>query len=393
MISRAHFILLLIALATVASMAGGVAIIANIPQALLPALSQYQATLPPYVAALPATVQPTPVTAAPTTVTTLPTIAPVLPTVATPLPTPVEVIPEATAKVNVAIQAGHWKSAELPDALAQLRGSTGAAGGGRTESQVTLDIAERTARLLRDKGLTVEVLPATVPTGYKADLFIALHADGSSTSGPRGYKVSTRWRSEVAAMDALLVQSIEHGYGGLTKLPQDSNITRAMRGYYAYSSYRGEEYRIGDTTPAAILEMGFMTNAQDRALMFNNPDLIARGVVTGMENFYARRAEGLQAQAEAEQQAASSTFGRSVVVLAPSATLRADGSADAAMMGRASFSDSFPLQQASGPRPQGGTFDPRQGTQGVTGVGWYKISIPNTTQEAFISRDLVVVQQ
>jgi hypothetical protein len=391
MTSRAHLLVLLIVVTTVASLAGGVAIIANTPQALLPALPQYQATLPSHVAALPSTAQPTPVTIGPTSVAMMPTPAPALPTVAPVQPT--SMISEEAPRVNVAIQAGHWKSAELPDALAQLRGSTGAAGGGRTEPQVTLDIAERTARLLRDKGLTVEVLPATVPTGYNADLFIALHADGSSTSRPRGYKVSTRWRSEVAAMDALLVQSIEQGYGTVTKLPQDSNITRAMRGYYAYSSYRGEEYRIGDTTPAAILEMGFMTNAQDRALMFNNPDLIARGVVAGIENFYARRAEGLQAQAQAEQRAAASAFGRSVVVLAPSTSLRADGSADAARLGSAGFADSFPLQQASGPRPQGGTFDPRQGTQSVTGVGWYKISIPETSQEAYISRDVVVVQQ
>src|SRR5262245_59391517 len=72
--------------------------------------------------------------------------------------------PAAAATVNVAIQAGHWKSNELPDALARLRTSTGAYGGGRSESQVTLDIAQRAARLLRAKGLTVEVLPATVPT-------------------------------------------------------------------------------------------------------------------------------------------------------------------------------------------------------------------------------------
>lgn len=295
-------------------------------------------------------------------------------------------------KVNVAIQAGHWKSNELPDALASLRGSTGAAGGGRTEPQVTLDMAQRVARILKDKGLTVEVLPATVPTGYAADLFISLHADGSSSTTPHGFKVSTRWRSEVAALDALLVQSIEDAYGAVTKMPQDPSITRNMRGYYAYSTFRSEEYRIGGTTPAAILEMGFMTNATDRAIMFNNPEMLANGVVAGVEKFYAQRDQGLRLQAEAEKMAATSAFGRSALIMSDTANVRAAASADSAKIGSATFGVSFPLNQPSNTHPSG-QFDPRQGTQIVTGAGWYKVSYPDFTGDAYVSRDVVVIQQ
>src|SRR5688572_24838429 len=71
----------------------------------------------------------------------------------------------AAPRVNVAIQAGHWKVNELPAPMSHLRGSTGTSGGGRTEAQLNLDIAQRVARLLRAEGLTVEILPATVPTG------------------------------------------------------------------------------------------------------------------------------------------------------------------------------------------------------------------------------------
>jgi hypothetical protein len=295
--------------------------------------------------------------------------------------------------VNVAIQAGHWKSAELPEPLARLRTSTGAVGGGRTEPQVTLDIAQRVARLLRSKGRTVEVLPATVPTGYEADLFISLHADGNASSQPRGYKVSTRWRSEVAALDATLVQSIEDGYGKVTGMPQDPSITRAMRGYYAYSTYRGEEYRLSGSTPAAILEMGFMTSAADRALMFNKPDVVARGVVAGIDNFYARRAEARRLQAEAERQAAAGPYDRSIVVLSDSANIRDGANTSARKLTSAVFGDSFVLLQPSGPRPSGAAPDPRHGTQLVSGSGWYKIGISGSASDAYISRDLVVVQQ
>lgn len=304
----------------------------------------------------------------------------------------------AAPKVNVAIQAGHWKAAELPEPLARLRTSTGANGGGRNEAQVTLDIAQRAATMLRSKGLTVEVLPATVPTGYKADLFISLHADGSASTQARGYKVSTRWRSEVAALDALLVQSIEAGYPKVTGMPQNGSITRAMRGYYAYSTYRGEEYRLGAETPAAILEMGFMSNAADRAVMFNKPDLVARGVVAGVENYYARRAEGQRLQAEAERQAAISPYGRSAFVLSNGVNIRDGASTSASKLASAGFGDSFPLLERSTVRPSnssgssGGSPGSR-GTQLASNSGWYKIAIPTSAVDAYITRDLVVVQE
>lgn len=301
-----------------------------------------------------------------------------------------------TPKVNVAIQAGHWKSNELPDALARLRTSTGAYGGGRNESQVTLDIAQRVASLLRSKGRTVEVLPATVPTGYEADLFVSLHADGNASSKPRGYKVSTRWRSDVAALDATLVQAIDDGYSKVTGMPQDPSVTRAMRGYYAYSTYRGEEYRLSDTTPAAILEMGFMSSPADRALMFNKPDVVARGVVAGIDNFYARRAEARRLQTSAERQAAASPYDRSIVILSDSVNIRSSASATSAKLASAEFGDSFMLMQPTGPRqaPAGSPPpDPRHGTQLAIGSGWYKIGIGAGAGDAYINRDLVVVQQ
>src|SRR5690242_9830588 len=136
---------------------------------------------------------------------------------AAPLAAPVPAAPH----VNVAIQVGHWKIAELPDVLARLRGSTGTSGGGRTEVSLNLDIAQRVAGLLRAEGRTVEILPATIPTGYEADLFVALHADGNSSGAARGYKVSTRWTSAVAALDATLVDSLDSAYGAVTGMPHD----------------------------------------------------------------------------------------------------------------------------------------------------------------------------
>ena len=185
---------------------------------------------------------------------------------------------------RVGLQIGHYKNNELPAALDDLRGSTGTAGGGRTEVDLNYDVANRVAKLLRAQGVTVDLLPATVPSGYSADAFIAIHADGSSSSGPRGYKISTRWSSSVAVQDGMLVDAITDAYRKATGLPEDGNVTRNMRGYYAYSPRR-LNWRTSNFTPGAIVEMGFMTNAADRAVMFNKTDAVAQGITNGVMDF------------------------------------------------------------------------------------------------------------
>ena len=195
----------------------------------------------------------------------------------TPVPTPVA----STSTYRVAIQVGHWKNDELPEQLSSLEGNTGATGGGRREVDINFDVANRIAKLLRDAGVAVEVLPATVPTGYTADAFVAIHADGNSSVGARGFKISTRWRSEVAAQDAMLVDLLTDEYRAATGLPEDSGVTRNMRGYYAYASFR-PNWRVSNYTPGAIVEMGFITNAADREVMFNRTDNVASGIARGI---------------------------------------------------------------------------------------------------------------
>jgi N-acetylmuramoyl-L-alanine amidase len=185
---------------------------------------------------------------------------------------------------KIGLQVGHYKSNELPDQLSRLADNTGTYGGGRSEVDLNMDIATRVAWLLRAAGMQVDVLPATVPSGYAADAFIAIHADGSSSSAARGFKISTRWSSKVAVQDARLVELLTDAYRAATALPEDSNVTRNMRGYYAYSPRR-PNYRVSNFTPGAIVEMGFMTNATDRKLMFNSPDKVATGIANGIKAF------------------------------------------------------------------------------------------------------------
>ena len=186
--------------------------------------------------------------------------------------------------LRVALQVGHYKNNEFPPQLANLSAHTGAAGGGRTELELNLMVADRVSRMLRAHGVLVDVLPATVPTWYTADAFVALHADGNASTSLRGFKISTRWRSEVAQQDGTLVQLLSDAYRSATKLPEDHLVSRNMRGYYAYAPWR-PNYRVSNFTPSAIVEMGFMTNAADREFMFNQTDKVSAGITAGILMF------------------------------------------------------------------------------------------------------------
>lgn len=150
------------------------------------------------------------------------------------------------------------------------------------EGQVNLDVARRVATILRSHGHDVDVLPTTVPASYLADVFLSLHADGSADPGMRGYKAAHGSRR--GPYEGRLVQAVTEEYGRATGLPVDPVVSRNMRGYYAFSWSRFKS-SVAPHTPAAILEMGFLSNAADRRLLLGDPDGVANGVANGVLRF------------------------------------------------------------------------------------------------------------
>ena len=188
---------------------------------------------------------------------------------------------------RVGIQAGHWKVEELPAELRRLRSSTGARYGRYREVDANLEIARRVVQYLQAAGVQVDLLPATVPRGYKADAFVSIHADGAYRPGVRGWKMSTPWRSSDASR--MLLDSLVRTYPMFTGLPEDRyGTTYNMRGYYAFSPHRFR-HAIDSTTPAIIIETGFVTVAEDREVLFGAPDTVARGIAAGIVRYLSRR--------------------------------------------------------------------------------------------------------
>lgn len=184
---------------------------------------------------------------------------------------------------RVGLQAGHWKNDELPEELKRLTGNTGATGGGKSEAEVNLAIAEHTKMLLEEKGIIVDILPTTVPIDYWADVFVSIHADGSLDTTKSGFKAAYP-RRDLTGNAKTLVKEIETAYQEVTQLPLDPNVTRNMTGYYAFGWWR-YDHAVHPMTTAAILETGFLTNFSDQQLLIKNPQKVASGLSRGIISY------------------------------------------------------------------------------------------------------------
>jgi N-acetylmuramoyl-L-alanine amidase len=187
---------------------------------------------------------------------------------------------------RVGLQVGHLFIDQLPEDQARLRGQTGASAGGYREVDINLAVVQRTAAILEANGVVVDVLPATVPRDYLADAFVAVHCDAplDGSSGPRGYKLARYRDSLIPERDDALIEAISDHYGRATRLPLDPNVSRAMTGYYAYNARRYETI-ISRQTPSTIIELGYLTNPIDRALLVGSQEIISRALADGILTF------------------------------------------------------------------------------------------------------------
>jgi len=189
--------------------------------------------------------------------------------------------PEVPPKVG--LQIGHLHSKELPEELKKLRNNGGASAGGYDEVEINKLIVERVAALLEDRGITVDILPATIPPNYWADIFLSIHADGSTNTTKSGFKIASPWQDLTGKSDNL-VRILERTYQKSTGLTIDRNVTRNMRGYYAFSWWK-YKHSIHPMTTAAIVETGFLTNWSNRQLLTKEPEKPARALAEGILSF------------------------------------------------------------------------------------------------------------
>lgn len=186
----------------------------------------------------------------------------------------------------VGVQIGHLDAHLHPEELATLRASTGGFGGGHFEVDVNRAVAEALAARLRERGVEVELLPATVPPGYRADLVVSLHADSSPAAHRRGYK-SAAFRPRRNRWDARLKELVDRAYLEGSTLPDDDrNVTSDMLEYYAFNPrFR---HSLARRTPAVIVEMGYLSHPLDLRLL-EHPERVAALLEDGIVAFLTER--------------------------------------------------------------------------------------------------------
>lgn len=189
-----------------------------------------------------------------------------------------------TGPRRIGIQVGHWQTDQVPAELgSRILLQTGTSWAGLNEVDLNMDIAERVRAQLIARGYVVDIIPTTVPLGYIADVFLALHMDSDGVGAKSGFKIAHSSRR--GPYEPELLSLLREEYGKLTGLEWDATgITRNMTGYYSFNWGR-YQHAAAPHTPAAILEMGFLSNRHDRDIVVNRADVVATAIVNGIQRF------------------------------------------------------------------------------------------------------------
>ena len=168
--------------------------------------------------------------------------------------------------------------------------NAGAEGNGLREQNITYRIGVELAELLEaDPDFEVRLSRPTAQTqlgnslnsslrarvqdanSWGADYFISLHTNASeiaSATGTEAFVYARQGRAYGLAQD--IVQSVTD----VTGLPDRGTFVRS--GLYVLRK---------TSMPAVLLELGFITNPGDAALMNENPGLFAQGIYQGIKNY------------------------------------------------------------------------------------------------------------
>ncbi len=185
--------------------------------------------------------------------------------------------------VRVGLQVGHLDATAQPEELASLRVSTGAHWDGVDEVDVNAAIVEELAGRLRDRGIVVDVLPATVPPRYRADLFLSIHVDANADEDRNGYK-SAHFVPVRNPHELVLKLKVDRAVlAGTPLADDDGNVTGNMFRYYAFNNRRFR-HAVHPRTPGLLVELGYLSNPADGRLL-EDPSLVVSAIERGVVEY------------------------------------------------------------------------------------------------------------
>lgn len=188
---------------------------------------------------------------------------------------------------RVGLQVGHENAQNHPDELASLRISTGGHWRGVDEVEINREVTVLLAAMLEAHGVVVDILPATIPPGYHADLVVAIHADSSPDPSRRGYK-SAHFDPPRNHLEPLLKARIDEAYFLASGLPDDHlNVSGSMFYYYAFNNARFA-HTVHPGAPAVIVELGYISHPDDLRFI-RSPERPAAALRNGIVSYLQER--------------------------------------------------------------------------------------------------------
>ena len=193
----------------------------------------------------------------------------------------------ARGPVRVGVQIGHENAAAHPEELANLRWNTGGHANGVDEVELNREVAEVLQARLEALGVQVDLLSATPPEGYYADLVLSLHADSVVDPTRRGYK-SAYFEPERNPLEPRLKRRVDEAYLALSGFEDDhENTTENMHSYYAFNTWR-YRHSVHPGTPALLVEMGYLSSDADMTFL-EDPAQPAAALSEGVIRFLQER--------------------------------------------------------------------------------------------------------
>jgi N-acetylmuramoyl-L-alanine amidase len=149
---------------------------------------------------------------------------------------------------------------------------------GLTEAEINFNVSQLVVGNLRALGYTVDLLDEFDPrlNRYQAAVLVSIHSNTCRDFGEfvSGYLISgPSSRVTVRDEDRRLVECVSESYAVASGLPRREGVTVDMTDYHNFRE-------IDATTPAAILELGFML--ADRQVLTERQDALAQGITSGI---------------------------------------------------------------------------------------------------------------
>ncbi len=188
---------------------------------------------------------------------------------------PPTLVPTPVWMRRIGIVSGHWG----PHPSTGRSDPGAVCADGLTEAQINRNVAQLVVQALSGRGYDVDLLDEWDPRldGYQASALVSIHADSChhfEQPGATGFKVAPpSGRTSARADDMRLYECMIRHYGEITDLPLHPSLTRDMTEYHSFQE-------ISPVTPAGIIELGFLY--EDRAILENNPEILAEGIVAGI---------------------------------------------------------------------------------------------------------------